>query len=67
MIYLKTQEEIELLRESSLLVSKTLAELAKIIRPGITTAQLDKVDEEFIRDNGATPSFKGYGGFPASI
>ena len=67
MIYLKTQEEIELLRESSLLVSKTLAELAKIIRPGITTAQLDKVAEEFIRDNGATPAFKGYGGFPASI
>ena len=67
MIYLKTAEEIELLRESNLLVSKTLAELAKLVKPGVTTAQLDKIAEEFIRDNGATPAFKGYGGFPASI
>ncbi len=67
MIYLKTAEEIELLRESSLLVSKTLAELAKVIKPGITTAYLDKLAEEFIRDNGATPAFKGYSGFPASL
>ncbi|HPW89943.1 MAG TPA: type I methionyl aminopeptidase [Paludibacteraceae bacterium] len=67
MIYLKTAEEIELLRESNLLVSKTLAELAKLVKPGVTTAQLDKIAEEFIRDHGATPAFKGYGGFPASI
>ncbi len=67
MIYLKTDEEIELLRESSLLVSKTLAELAKIIKPGISTLYLDKIAEEFIRDNGATPAFKGYNGFPASL
>lgn len=67
MIYFKTAEEIELLRESNLLVSKTLAELAKVIQPGITTAKLDRLAEEFIRDNGATPAFKGYGGFPASI
>ena len=67
MIYLKTDEEIELLRESSLLVSKTLAELAKIIKPGVTTAYLDKVAEEFIRDNGAIPACKGYEGYPASI
>lgn len=67
MIYLKTAEEIELLRESNVLVCKTLAELAKIIKPGITTAYLDQIAEEFIRDNGATPAFKGYGGFPASI
>lgn len=67
MIYLKTAEEIELLRESNLLVSKTLAELAKLVKPGVTTAQLDKIAEEFIRDNGAIPAFKGYGGFPASI
>ena len=66
-IYLKTNEEIELLRESSLLVSKTLAELAKVIKPGISTLYLDKIAEEFIRDNGASPAFKGYNGFPASI
>ncbi len=66
-LYLKTNEEIELLRESSLLVSKTLAELAKIVKPGISTLYLDKIAEEFIRDNGALPAFKGYNGFPASI
>ena len=67
MIYYKTREEIELIRISSLLVGKTLAEVAKIIEPGVTTLQLDKIAEEFIRDNGATPSFKGYGGFPNSL
>ena len=67
MIYLKTAEEIELLRESSLLVSKTLAELAKVIAPGVTTAYLDKLAEEFIRDNGAIPACKGYEGYPAAI
>lgn len=63
--------EIEVLRESALLVGKTLAEVAKILKPGITTLQLDKVAEEFMRDNGATPSFKGYGDkrnpFPNSL
>jgi methionyl aminopeptidase len=63
----KTAEEIELLRQSSLLVGKTLAEVAKLIRPGITTIELDKVAETFIRDNGAIPGFKGYGGFPATL
>lgn len=67
MIFIKTVEEIELLRESNLLVSKTLAELAPLIQPGITTARLDEIAEEFIRDHGATPAFKGYNGFPASI
>ena len=72
MIYIKTDEEVELLREANLLIGRTLAELAKIIKPGVTTKQLDKVAEEFIRDNGAEPTFKGfpnpYGGpFPASI
>ncbi len=61
MIHYKTKPEIELMRISSLLVSKTLAEIAKIIRPGISTHALDIIAEEFIRDNGATPSFKGYG------
>lgn len=60
MIFLKTEEEIELLRKSNLLVGKTLAEVAKLIEPGVTTMQLDKVAEEFIRDNGAIPTFKGY-------
>ena len=60
MIFLKTEEEIELMRKSNQLVGKTLAEIAKIIKPGVTTNQLDKVAEEFIRDNGATPTFKGF-------
>ncbi|HJD92346.1 type I methionyl aminopeptidase [Bacteroides coprosuis] len=60
MIFLKTEEEIELLRQSNLLVGQTLAEVAKIIEPGVTTLQLDKIAEEFIRDNGAVPTFKGF-------
>ncbi|MFI3295320.1 MAG: type I methionyl aminopeptidase [Rikenellaceae bacterium] len=67
MIYLKNQEEIQLLWEANQLVGKTLGELAKHIAPGVTTLQLDKIAEEFIRDNGAIPSFKGYGGFPATL
>ncbi|MBI3502036.1 MAG: type I methionyl aminopeptidase [Bacteroidetes bacterium] len=59
-IYLKTDEEIELIRESCLLVSKTIAEVGKNIREGVSTIALDKIAEEFIRDNGATPAFKGY-------
>ncbi|MES2429544.1 MAG: type I methionyl aminopeptidase [Bacteroidota bacterium] len=61
MIYYKTTEEIELMRQSSLLVSKTLAEVAKIIKPGISTLEIDSFAEKFILDNGAKPSFKGYG------
>jgi methionyl aminopeptidase len=64
---IKSAEEIELIRISSLLVGKTLAEVAKHIRPGITTGELDKIAEEFIRDNQAVPGFKGYGGFPATL
>ena len=67
MVFYKTKEEIELLRESSLLVGKTLAEVAKLIKPGVTTLQLDKIAEEFIRDNGAEPGFLGYGGFPNTL
>lgn len=71
-IFLKTEDEIELMRRANLLVAGTLGELAKLIKPGVTTLQLDKVADEFIRDNGAVPTFKGfpnpYGGpFPASI
>ena len=57
MIYLKTDEEIELMRDANQLVGKTLGELAKHIAPGISTLQLDKIAETFIRDHGATPAF----------
>lgn len=67
MIFLKSDEEIELLRISNQIVAKTLAEMAKIIAPGVSTEQLNKVADEFIRDNGAIPGFLGYGGFPKSI
>ena len=67
MIYYKTIEEIERIRESSLLVARTLAEVAKRIGPGVTSLDLDKLAEEFIRDHGAIPAFKGYNGFPASL
>ena len=67
MIYIKTAEEIELLRESNQLVSKTLAEVGKHIRPGVTTEALDEIAEKFIRDHGAVPGFKGYQGFPKTL
>lgn len=67
MIHYKSEEEIELIRESSLLVAKTHAEVAKLIRPGVTTLELDTVAEEFIRDNGGVPAFKGYSGFPNTL
>ena len=67
MIFYKTEEEIELIRESSLLVAKTHAEMAKLIEPGVTTLELDKVAESFIRDHGGIPGFKGYNGFPNTL
>ncbi|MGV8963253.1 MAG: type I methionyl aminopeptidase [Candidatus Saccharimonadaceae bacterium] len=67
MIFLKTTDEIELMRESNRLVGMTLGELSKHVQPGVTTLQLDKIADEFIRDHGAIPSFLGYGGFPNSI
>ncbi len=72
MIFLKTEDEIELMRAANQVVAGALAEIAKIIRPGITTKVLDKLAEEYIKDNGAIPTFKGfpnpYGpAFPASI
>lgn len=66
-VIFKTDEEIELIRESSQLVSKTLAEVAKVIAPGITTLKLNNLAEEFIRDNGAIPVFLNYNGFPYSL
>ena len=72
MIYLKTEDEIELMRSANLLVSKTLSEMAKVVRPGVTTMELDTIAEQFIRDNGGEPTFKGCSNpfgpaFPASI
>lgn len=67
MIHYRTESEIELLRESALLVGKTLGEVGKHIRPGVRTIELDRIAEEFIRDNGAVPVFKGYEGFPGSL
>lgn len=66
MIYLKTDEEIELLRENNILVSKTLAEVGKHIKPGVSAVELDRIAEEFIRSHGAEPAFKGYQGYPAA-
>ncbi|MCF6213056.1 MAG: type I methionyl aminopeptidase [Flavobacteriaceae bacterium] len=67
MIHLKTPEEIELMRESALIVSKTLGILANEIKPGITTLYLDKLAETFIRDQGATPGFLGLYDFPNTL
>ena len=67
MILNKTAEEIELLRESNQLVSKTLAELAKYIKPGVSTERLDQIAETFIRDHKAVPGFLGYQGYPKTL
>ena len=67
MVVLKTYKEIDIMRESSLLVARTHAELAKVIRPGITSLYLDNLAEEFIRDNGGVPGFKGYNNFPYTL
>lgn len=67
MIHLKSKEEIELMRLSNLLVASTHEEVAKHIKPGVTTQVFDTIAEEFIRDHGGKPAFKGYGGFPSSL
>ena len=59
-IFLKTEDEIELMRQANSLVGKTLGELAKHIRPGVSTLELDRIADEFIRDHGAIPTFKGF-------
>lgn len=66
-IYLKNKSEIELIKESALIVGLTLAEVAKYIKPGVPSNYLDKIAEDFIRSHQAVPSFKGYNGFPASL
>src|SRR6218665_1843543 len=64
MIHYKTKEEIEIMRHSCLMVGKAHAEIAKILKPGITTMQVNEMVETFIRDNGAVPSFLNYSGYP---
>lgn len=67
MIFIKSDEEVELIRQSSLLVSKTHAMLAAEIAPGVKTSELDKLAENFIRDNGGVPGFKNYNGYPSTL
>lgn len=67
MIKLKTEEEIAILRENALMVSKTLAEVGRHIEPGITTKELDVIAEKFIRSMGAVPGFLGFEGFPGTL
>ena len=67
MVKIRTEEEIAILRENALLVSKTLAEVGKSIAPGVTTKELDAIAETFILDHGAKPGFLGYGGFPYTL
>lgn len=67
MITLKTSEEIELMRLSGKVLAETHAKMRELVRPGITTAQLDRAAEDYIRSQGAIPSFKGFQGFPASV
>jgi methionyl aminopeptidase len=67
MVYLKTEEELAIMREASQILGKAHGEVAKLIKPGIKTSKLDVVAEEFIRANGGSPSFKNYNGFPSSL
>lgn len=67
MVYLRDRNEIEAIRESAMLVAKTLEMLGGHVRPGVSTAELDRLAEDFIRSQGARPAFKGYRGFPATI
>lgn len=67
MIYLKTDEEVELLRQSNDLLGRALGEVAKVVKPGVTTAYLDKIAHDFICDNGGIPSCLGYEGYPATL
>lgn len=67
MVHVKTDEEIQLIRESAQILGKAHGEVARVIKPGVKTSALDKVAEEYIRDNGGVPSFKNYNGFPATL
>ena len=67
MVQYKTAEDIQIIKESAQLLGKAHAEVAKVIKPGVKTKELDKIAEEFIRDHGGSPSFKNYHGFPATL
>jgi methionyl aminopeptidase len=67
MVHLKTEEEIQIIKEGALILGKAHGEIARLVKPGIKTKDLDKIAEEYIRDNGAVPSFKNYNGFPAAL
>jgi methionyl aminopeptidase len=67
MVFYKSEEEIEIIRESAQILGKAHGEVKKAIKVGITTSYLDKIAEDFIRDSGGIPSFKGYNGFPSSL
>jgi methionyl aminopeptidase len=67
MIHIRTEDEINIIRENALMVTATLTEVAAFLKPGITTASIDKMAEAFIRDNGGMPSFKGYNGYPYTL
>lgn len=67
MVHLKTEDEIQLIRESAQILGKAHGEVAKLVKPGVKTIELDKVAEEFIRDHEGVPSFKNYGGFPGTL
>lgn len=67
MVHLKTDEEVQLIKESAQILGKAHGEVARLIKPGVKTSTLDKVAEEYIRDNGGIPSFKNYNGFPATL
>lgn len=67
MVQLKTEEELAIIRESAEILGKAHGEVAKLVKPGVKTALLDKIAEEYIRDQGGSPSFKNYNGFPASL
>lgn len=67
MVFLKTEEEVELIKLSADVLGRVHGELAKLIQPGVSSLKLDAIAEEFIKDNGGVPSFKGYSGFPATL
>ncbi len=67
MVHYKTAEDIQVIRESAQILGKAHGEVAKRVKPGVKTRELDKIAEEFITDHGGLPSFKNYHGFPAAL
>ena len=67
MVTIKSEREIELMREAGKILAKVHEELGKVVRPGISTKEIDRICEEMIRSYGCIPSFLGYEGYPASV